>query len=281
MLKSLFRPIVLPILCLAASLASIRPALAHEFWVEPEKYQVETGGSLKAGLRNGEMFKGARLPYLDHRIRRFDISQGDVPLPYKGRMGDMPALVLEALEPGLLILLHETTPDLITYETWDAFSSFAQTKGLLDVESWSQGRAGPNAGFGEYYTRHTKSLIAVGSGIGSDRAFGLETEFVALQNPYELHLSAGETAAVLQFQLLYQGVARPQTQVELFARGPEDAVQRQIFKTDDSGVVQIPVQSGQRYLLNSVVLRPFVPTTETEAAVLWETLWASLVFAIP
>ncbi len=53
--------------------------------------------------------------------------------PYVGRMGDMPALVLEELQAGLLIALHETTPDLITYKTWEKFARFAANQGFGDI----------------------------------------------------------------------------------------------------------------------------------------------------
>lgn len=281
----LSRLVALPALCLTAGLVSKQPALAHEFWIEPEKYQVETGDTLRAGLRNGEMFKGARLPYLDARIRRFETSLGDRVTPYEGRMGDMPAMVLEAEQPGLLVVLHETTPDLITYDSWEKFAAFAQAQGLFDAQEQHQARGLPSSGFGEYYTRHSKLLVAVGDGAGSDRAFDLEIEFVALQNPYDLLLPEDGSAANLQAQLLYQGQARPLAQVELFERSTEDSkearVQRHLFTTDVQGMVHIPVRSGRRYLLNSVVLRPYTaPIGQTPEAV-WESLWASMVFAIP
>ncbi|WP_122074084.1 DUF4198 domain-containing protein [Pseudophaeobacter sp. EL27] len=273
----LSRSVFLSAFCLTSLLAPIKPALSHEFWIEPEKYQVKSDDSVKAGLRNGQMFKGARLPYFASRIRRFETIQGTTQTPYTARMGDMPALVLEDLEAGLLIALHETTPDLITYESWEKFSEFANAQGFHDIEARHQDRGLPDAGFGEYYIRHTKLLVAVDHGRGTDRAFGMETEFVALQNPYTLSLPADGSAAEIGVQLLYQGSPRPQAQVELFDRAPDNTVQRHLLQTNAVGVVQIPVRAGQRYLLNAVVLRPL----EGEAEAVWETLWASLVFAIP
>lgn len=271
----------LPAICLASCLVSKQPALAHEFWIEPEKYQVESGGALQVGLRNGEMFKGARLPYLDHRIQRFAYSQGSDVTPYKGRLGDMPALILEDLQPGLLVALHETTADLITYDSWEDFAAFAETQGLQDVQARHQARQLPSSGFGEFYTRHSKLLVAVGHGKGADRPFGLETEFVALQNPYTLPRSPDGSIAELPVQLLYQGSPRPKVQVELFERGADDKVQRHLLTTDEAGLVNLRLQNGRRYLLNSVVLRPVETKHDTGIPVVWETLWASMVFALP
>ena len=277
MLNLLFRPFVFLHFCLASLLVPVQPALSHEFWIEPEKYQVDSDGSLKAGLRNGQLFKGARLPYFNHRIRRFETVQNDNVTPYAGRMGDMPALVLEDLTSGLLVALHETTPDLITYENWEKFASFAQTQGFDDIQNRHNARGLPKSNFGEHYTRHAKLLVSVDHGEGSDRAFGLETEFVALQNPYTLAVPEADSPALLPVQLYYKGQPRPHAQVEVFERSPNDTVQRRLLRTDATGIVPIPVRAQHRYLLNSVVLRPL----EDNANAVWETLWASLVFAIP
>ncbi len=139
----------LPALGLAALgwlAGTMAPALSHEFWIEPEKYQVNSGATLNAGLRNGQMFKGARLPYFDHRIHRFEtVYQGQV-IPYRGRMGDMPALVREDLPAGLLIALHETTPDLVTYDSWQDFAEFAAHQGLGDPGPKQRERGLPQPG---------------------------------------------------------------------------------------------------------------------------------------
>ena len=270
-----FRSILLVALCLATLCFVASPALSHEFWIEPEKYQVDSDDTLRAGLRNGQMFKGARLPYFDNRIRRFQTIQDGQSRPYVGRMGDMPALVLEDLQPGLLIALHETTPDLITYKTWEKFASFAAHQGFGDVQAEHTRRGLPVSGFVERYSRHAKLLVAIDHGRGADRAFGLETEFVALQNPYALDATA--EPATMPLQLFYQGFPRAMAQVEIFERAPDGTVQNSLAKTDAAGLVQIPVRARHSYLLNAVVLRP----VEGDAKVVWETLWASMVFAVP
>lgn len=295
------RLILLVALSLATLSFGVAPALSHEFWIEPEKYQINSDDTLRAGLRNGQMFKGARLPYFDNRIRRFETIQGATiqgatiqggqPTPYVGRMGDMPALVLEDLQPGLLIALHETTPDQITYKTWEKFASFAANQGFGDIQAKHSQRGLPDSGFVERYSRHTKLLVAVDHGKGADRAFGLETEFVALQNPYTLDPGpefapepAPEPGALpvsapvhVPVQLFYQGAPRAFAQVEIFARAPDGMVQSSLTTTDARGLLQVPVRARHSYLLNAVVLRP----VEGDAKVVWETLWASMVFAVP
>ena len=75
------------------------PVFSHEFWIEPESFQVETGAPVVADFRNGQNFKGGKLSWFDHRIARSESRVAQTVTPLTGRAGDMPA----ALErrPGL------------------------------------------------------------------------------------------------------------------------------------------------------------------------------------
>ena len=109
-----------------------------------------------------------------------------------------------------------------------------------------------------------------------DRETGLETEIIALENPY-----TRENGAPLPVKVIYQGTPRPAAQVEIFARGPDGVVVVTTVLTDPEGVAQIPVQPGYDYLLDSVVLRIPAEDVAAQYKAVWETLWASLSFSIP
>ncbi|MFY0310820.1 DUF4198 domain-containing protein [Leisingera sp. D0M16] len=259
------------ILCAGLTLGAV-PVLSHEFWIEPEKYQVASGDEVVARLRNGQEFKGAEQPYLDHRIARFEVLLGGTARPYQGRMGDMPAFTADMPKDGLAVLIHQTQPQTLTYDTWEEFQAFADHKGFGDIRTRHEARGLPDKGFVEQYTRYAKAFVAIGQGGGSDRATGLETEIVALANPYTDDLSIG-----LPVRVLYQGAPRPGAQVEVFAKAPDGQVAISTLRTDAQGEALVPVSLGHQYLLDAVVLRP-APTGEDYV---WESLWAALTFAVP
>lgn len=253
-------------------IAISNPVLSHEFWVAPEKYQVASKAPVLARLRNGQNFRGAEQPYLDHRIARFEILQGDGAVPYDGRMGDMPAFVAPSLAEGLAVIVHQTQPQQLVYETWEEFQKFVDDKGFGDVQTQHRALELPEAGFAEQYTRYAKALVAVGTGAGQDRRTGLETEIVARANPYTDDLTHG-----LPVQLLYQGNPRPRAQLTVFAMAPDGSVLPATFLSDDQGMATLPVSPGYRYLLDAVVLRPAAQGADYA----WESHWASLTFAVP
>ncbi|MEP1612587.1 MAG: DUF4198 domain-containing protein [Roseobacter sp.] len=252
------------------------PAMSHEFWIQPEQYQVDVGDPIIATLRNGQNFKGTSLAWFDSRFTRFDMISNDNVQPVLGRLGDTPALQADAGEDGLLVVVHETVESTLTYQTWDKFLTFVDHKDFRTAVATHEAHGWPKEQFRETYTRHVKSLIAIGTGKGEDRAFGLQTEFVALTNPYEDDFDGN-----MQVLVRYQGDPRPDAQVEVFARSPDGSVDVTLHRTNDKGVAQIAVLPGYQYLFDAVVLRPSPRAGTEEKAPLWETLWAALTFEVP
>ncbi|MFC4670414.1 DUF4198 domain-containing protein [Seohaeicola nanhaiensis] len=250
---------------------------AHEFWVEPEKYQVESGAPLVADLRNGQNFRGAALAYFPAQTARFDLITATGTTPVTPRMGDIPALATTAPADGLLVILHETRASTVKYTKPETFAGFTAHKDFPTALQTHRDRGLPETGFIETYRRFAKALVAVGDGAGADAPAGMETEFVALTNPY-----TDDPAQGLAARLLYQGHPRAQAQVEIFDRAPDSTVAISYLRTDDAGVVRVPLIPGHAYLLDAVVLRPvnegapFDPDTPV-----WETLWAAMTFAVP
>lgn len=252
-------------------------AVSHEFWIDPKNYQVAPGGAVVADLRNGENFEGNALAWFDNRFTRFQMAMGDQLTDVSGRIGDIPALQGEAPEQdGLLVILHETAPSSLTYREWEKFLNFARHKDFPDAAADHTAAGWPKEGFRESYTRHVKSLIAVGNAKGADRAFGLETEIVALTNPY-----SAEFDGEMRIRVLYQDRPRADAQVEVFDRAPDGTVAVTLTRTDPAGEARIPVSPGHAYLLDAVVLRPSPEAGSTENAPVWETLWAGLTFGVP
>lgn len=233
---------------------------------------METGAELVADLRVGEKFEGAAQVFFPDRAPRSEIRVGGEIRPYAGRMGDVPAIRLVVDTPGLWVLVQETGPSSVKYKDWQKFADFAAHKDIPDIKARHEARGLPPVDFFETYTRHVKALVGVGAAEGADSETGMETEFVALTNPFTDDLSSG-----MRVLLLYQGQPRPDAQVEIFARAPDGAVDIHLSRTDATGHATLPVLPGYDYLLDAVVLRP---APEGERAV-WQSLWAGLSFAVP
>ena len=263
---------------LARSLALIcilaAPLQAHEFWIEAESYAVPSGGTVVATFRNGEELSGSALSYIPGRSRRLDYIADGPEAPIPARVGDNPAIRLEGLADGLVTLLHETTPQTVTYREWDRWVRFTDHKDFAWAQAAHLERGLPREDFRESYLRFAKALVAVGEGLGADAWRGMRVEIVAEANPYVDDMSGG-----LPVQVLYEGEPNADAQIEMFARDSAGRVAVTLHRADSEGRAVLPVEPGTAYLLDSVSILPLNP--EDEGGWSWLTLWAALTFAVP
>ena len=230
--------------------ATALPATAHEFWISPQTYVVQNGGRVQADLRVGENFNGSAYSYNPKQFERFEFVQNAKRYAVDGRLGDTPAMSLVPPGEGLLTIVHETKDLQVTYREWKKFVKFTDHKDFAQVQQTHIDRGLPQEGFLELYRRYGKSLVAVGSGAGKDRALGLRTEIVALANPYTDAISS------LPVQVLFEGKPRANTQVELFDKSPSGSVKVTLHRTNSKGLAAIPVRAGHEYLVDSVTILP-------------------------
>jgi hypothetical protein len=259
----------------------VTPVLAHEMWIEPDDYHVEDGAVVTARLVNGQSFDGMVVRYFPKQFVRFTLSLGDTEVSVPGRVGDTPALNMPALGNGLHIATFQSSGDFLSYAEIEKFAKFVKHKDLsaslgTDVLARHAERNLPQTGFWEHYTRFSKALIGVGDAEGADRRMGLETELVALTNPFTDDLSDG-----MKVQLFWNEAPRADAQIELFSKAPDGVVTVTLHRTDTNGVVSLPVSAGYSYLVDAVILREPVQATSGDREIAWESLWAALTFAVP
>ena len=261
---------ILPLLLVLAT-----PVTAHELWIEPLEWQPTADDSLAADLVNGEFFEGNQLALIRSWYERFDVVLGDKVVPVEGRMGSLPALGQPVLGDGLHVVVYKSEYSEVTYQDYAKFLKFAAHKDLGDIDAQHKARALPQVGFKEIYTRYSKALIGVGTGVGADKREGLATEIVALDNPY-----AGPITA-MRVQVFYGDAVRANEQVELYEKAADGTVVVTLHRTDAEGVAVLPVRPGYEYMADAVIMR--VPSDALAAtySAAWETLWANLTFAVP
>ena len=252
------------------------PVAAHEFWIEPVEYQVDAETNLEANIVNGQEFTGPKLAYLPQRFVNFVLFAGTGSARVEGRPGDMPALQQEPVAEGLNIAAYQANNAIVDYESWEKFQNFVDHKDFGDVLSQHEARGLPLENFKEVYSRHAKALMGVGNSEGADRRVGLDTEIVALTNPYTDDVSQG-----FQVQVFYRNDVRPNTQVEVFEKGADSIVTISLYQTNDEGIAVFPVKPGFSYMVDAVVLRAPSEALAERTGAVWETLWANLTFAVP
>jgi len=247
---------------------------AHEFWILPSDFQPQAGDTVTVDLVIGNDFEGFSSPYTPDEIAAFALIDAAGNMPMKGRFGDMPAGKFVA-QPGLSLLFHQTTPSYVTYKKPEKFINFVTSKGFAELAALYQNAEDENFKLVEQYRRFAKSLIMVGPASGQDQILGLELELVALTNPYQQPAPNEFVVAVYE-----AGTPRPGAQVTVFIRHASGNVEKKIIVADGRGQVRLELLPGRQYLFDSVKLYR-LNNPEISKGAEWESLWASLTFAVP
>ena len=258
----------------AAFLFAGAPLAAHEFWLEVTDYKPGKGDVVAVTHFVGENFKGESFPFVGNWFKRYEIADAKQTRNAESTDGNDPALKLTLSEPGLTILAYQSNPNAITFETWAKFKKYLKDEGLEGFEAAHRNKGKPQTGIHEYYTRCAKALIGVAGGKGADRAVGLPLELVALRNPYDL--SAGDRLPV---RVLFKG--KPVGGVLIKAFDKETPMKPLRVRTDTAGRAEIPLLKSGVYLLNAVHMMEPTDIDVKGQTYHWQSMWASLTFALP
>ena len=123
-----------------AVLAAENKAQSHEFWIDPDAFEIAVGETLIADLRVGTEFSGAQNSFLPNRFEVFEVIAPTGTLPVVGRFGDIPALQLDGAPDGLAVAVHQTTATRLTWGAWEDFLAFAEHKDIGDVTALHEAR---------------------------------------------------------------------------------------------------------------------------------------------
>lgn len=217
-------------------------AIAHDFWIQPDRYRSEPGVSVPVTLQvgHGPSRQRSQLPL--RRITRFAAITPD------GTAIDLRAgLNLGAATEDGEVQFQAPGTYVVILET----DNHART--LDGLES---------------YSRHSKALLQVGPAQSAQatQALGLPLEIVPDVNPY----SAGD---VLPVHVLFAGEPLAGARVEL-TNLEHDAETLETHLTGRDGQASFALPAGGKWLLNVVWKKRLAEGRETE----FETYFSSLSF---
>jgi uncharacterized GH25 family protein len=258
---------VVAALLLAA--AGVAPVQAHESWVEPSSFRLESGGRLPIRVCVADGYEGWSLARDPSRIAGFAAIGPAGEAPVVGLEGSDPAGIVRLTEPGDYVIVYHS--NWMSLQVPPAqFDAFLREKGLeqvLKIRGLGRATGGPTR---ETYARHSKALVRVGSAEGrpADRRIGLALELVA-------ESGTAEEGAPWTFRLLHRGRPLAGALVVATRLGTADVELK--ARSGDDGRAQFALRAPGVWRVAVVHMHPAPRGTGAE----WESLWASLTFEIP
>lgn len=260
------------------------PAMAHDFWVEPQQYWLPPGVVTPLTLQVGHGPYRQRSPIPLRRITRFSaLSPAGASLDLRDRLhpGGVDDGSLAFKEPGTYVVVLQTDNRAQSHLPAIRFNDYLQVEGLTPALAERKRLGRMDSDGSEIYSRHAKALVQVaGADADAGRAgtsrwvtepSGLPLEIVPEISPY-----SQPRPPTLPVRVLYQGRPLSGALVKL-TELEHDAEPFETHRTDGVGRAVFTLPGAGTWLLNVIWTAPLPKTSETD----FETVFASLSFGFP
>ena len=250
---------------LLVALTTVVPTHAHEFWIEPSRYQPAPGELVKVRLLVGQDLQGEGVPRNDVWIERFDTIGAGGASQVVGLDGSDPAGLLRPDHDGPLVVAYASLPSYVAIDA-EKFEAYLAAEGL-DAPRQARAKAGTRGTTGrERFSRCAKTLLAVGgrTGPGATAPAGLALEIVPESGP----------RSTMAFRVLDHG--KPLRGVLVKARDRESGREPLQGRTDAGGRIVFTLPRPGSWMINAVHMVPVRDDPRAD----WESTWASLTFEL-
>lgn len=255
-----------------AALALAWPAMAHDFWVQPLRFWLTSGGATPISILIGHGPDRGGWPVKVERVLRFQsLGPGGVVDHRAALRAGADNAVLSLKEPGVHVVSFQTNhaeSDL----PGPRFTAFLEEEGLTPALTLRARTNRTGAPGREIYSRRCKALIRVGATTGPQphvtRPLGLTLEIVPERDPYALN-----SGDALPVRVFYEGKPLAGALVKLTDLAA-DAKPVETHRTDRQGRAVFLMRDGGEWLLNTVWTKPVTGDPRGD----FDTTFSSLTF---
>ena len=250
--------------------------MAHEFWLQPQRFFAAVNDAVSIEILVGEGFQGERSEGKKNRIVQYvHVANGTKEDLTPGLANDHYGVATVTLaSPGTHLIAFANTPKFLSMRA-DSFLLYLKEDGLDNVILARKQHNDSQKRSREYYQRCVKTLIQVGD--KSDSTFatntGMPLEIIPAQNPYAL--KPGQSVS---FQILFNQKPLPMALVRYWNRGSAYQLHQEQQRSDAQGRIRFQLRAGS----NMVSLVRMIPYTGPDEPDLpqadWISYWGSLTF---
>lgn len=253
--------------------------LAHEFWLEPNKYFYTVRETASIRFQVGEGFQGENWTGNRSKINQL------VHYTPSGEAIDLTPTLSEEKGDSLRLPLREEGTHMVAYQSKNAFISLEADKfnaylaedGLNPVIAFRRKQNQETSIGNEYYQRSVKTLLQVGKTISNAclKPTNLPLDIIPEENPYAVIpvLNAKQSVPNVRFKVLFKGKPMQNLLVKIWHTKVGNPVSMDTFRTNNRGWINAPRHSGP-YMVSCVYMEPNKADTTAQ----WQSYWASLTF---
>jgi len=230
-------------------LTFISPLLAHEFWLDPEKFIYKRAEKVNIRFLFGENFEGENWKGNNERIKSLQIYYGGVD-------DDLSPVVTDATGDSIEYLMIDEGTNLVAFNSNNSFieleplkfEEYLKEDGLMDALEFRKKNNETGCNGREFYQRCAKTLLQVGD--LKDKTFlfttDLAIDIIPYTNPYQV--SSNE---LFRAKVLYKRSPMRNGLVKVWNRVKNKTVKKEL-RTDANGDIAFRITTKGKWMLSTV-----------------------------
>lgn len=252
--------------------------LAHEFWLQPNKFFYSIREIAKIRLVVGEDFKGENWTGNHEKIKQLlhytptgeilDVSSG-----ISLNLGD--SLLLPLKEEGTHMVVFNSTNSFINLEA-DKFNNYLIEDGLFEAYSYRKDHNETDRNGKEFYQRSVKTILQVGEKVTDvcKLATNLPLDIIPVENPYLIPiLGSSEKPLNVKFKIQFNKEPLINALVKIWYHIPGKGLKMDSVRTNKKGFITTERHPGP-FLVSCVHMERSLNNNEAD----WQSYWASVSF---
>jgi uncharacterized GH25 family protein len=243
---------------------------AHEFWLEPLKFWLNTNEKTTLNLMVGENYQGEKADGTKFKIVKLKHFAKDVAEDFQQNQSktDLALVNVAFATEGNHLLAFNNTNKFIELEA-AKFNDYLKEDGMENVLEIRKKENNLGKKGREFYQRCVKTLFQVGKKQDGTYAqnTGMRLELIPSQNPYSA------TVKQISFKILFDNQPLEKALVVVWQKINGKTTVKKL-RSDAAGMVQFPLIHKGRLMVSTVRMVPHTNPTEAD----WQSYWGSYTF---
>jgi uncharacterized GH25 family protein len=243
------------------------PILAHEFWLQPEKFMYQPGENINIRFWVGEDFNGMNWGGNHDKVSSLQLYRDDIiddmADQLSGEKGD--SLQLSIFDEGTPMVVFNSTNSFIQLDS-AKFNTYLKEDGLTDALDYRAAHNENDSAGREFYQRSVKTLVQVGDKKSNiSRQTNLPLDIIPLSNPY-----AAKSNDTLAVKLLFKKQPLNNQLVNVWQRSNGKTTKRE-YHTNSKGIIHFGMFTAGKWMVSTVKMIHL----DNDPAAGWQSYWGS------
>jgi len=243
--------------------------LAHEFWLQPDKFIYKWNERINIKFFVGENFEGENWQGNRSRINSLKVHFSDVTDDLSSAIGDEKgdSLQLGVTDEGTAMVTFNNNNSFIELDP-QKFNDYLKEDGLADALDYRQKNSEMDSAGREYYQRSVKTILQVGNKLTEvyKKQTDLPLDIILQSNPY-----AVKQKKEIKAKVLFGGMPLSNSVCKIWQRYKNNTSMKEVM-TNMNGEISFETEPFGRWMVSTVKM----VRLQDEAKAQWQSYWGSI-----